>query len=409
MNKQLATRFLRYVNIDTQSDASSTTCPSTGKQFNLVKLLADELVDMGVTKVNVDQNGYLFATIPANTTKQVPVIGFIAHVDTSPDMSGNNIKPRIVENYAGADIVLNERDGIILSPSDSPELLNYIGNDLVVTDGHTLLGADDKSGITAIMLMAEFLVSHPEFEHGTVKIGFTPDEEIGRGADLFNVENFGADYAYTIDGEGLGAIEFENFNAASAIFDVKGREVHPGSGKDKMVNACLMLARIIGSIPVDQTPRYTDGYQGFFHTHTIEGNVEHAHAEMLIRDHDSNKFQQKKDWLKETVSALCNEYGGEYISLTITDQYKNMREKIEPHMHLIETAMEAMRQIGIEPKVSPIRGGTDGARLSYMGLPTPNIFAGGHNFHSRYEYVPLQSIEKASQTILKIIELYAAK
>lgn len=409
MNKQLATRFLRYVNIDTQSDASSTTCPSTSKQFNLIKQLADELVDMGVTKVNVDQNGYLFATIPANTTKPIPVIGFIAHVDTSPDMPGNNIKPRIIENYGGDAIALDEREGIFLSPAESPELLNYIGNDLVVTDGHTLLGADDKSGITAIMLMAEFLVSHPEFEHGTIKIGFTPDEEIGRGADLFNVKDFGADYAYTIDGEGLGGIEFENFNAASAIIDIKGREVHPGSGKDKMVNASLLLARIVGSVPIDQTPRYTDGYQGFFHTHLIEGNVEHAHAEMLIRDHDSNKFQQKKDWLNNIVRSLCNEYGGEYISLTITDQYKNMREKIEPHMHLVETAMEAMWQIGIEPKVSPIRGGTDGARLSYMDLPTPNIFAGGHNFHSRYEYVPLQNIEKASQTILKIIELYAAK
>lgn len=407
--KKIAERFMRYARIDTQSDERSTTCPSTAKQFNLIKSLADELNFLGLTKIDIDGNGYLFATIPSNVPYAVPAIGFIAHIDVSPDAPSENVKPQIISDYDGGDIVLNEAQNIVMSPADFPELRNYVGQDIITSDGTTLLGADDKAGVAAIMQMTEYVQNNPDFKHGPIKIAFTPDEEIGRGANLFDVKQFGADFAYTVDGGGIGEIEYENFNAAYAKITVTGKSVHPGSAKDKMVNATLLISRIIGSVPISSTPRYTDGYQGFFHFFKVEGDVERASAEVLIRDHDANLFEQKKKWLTDSAAALCKEYGGDYIKVEITDQYRNMREMIEPHMHIVDTAVEAMRQIGIEPKVQPIRGGTDGARLSYMGLPTPNLFAGGHNFHSRFEFVPIESMEKSSETILKILELYANK
>lgn len=407
--EKIAERFIRYARIDTQSDEKSTTCPSTTKQFMLIKALADELSDMGITKTDIDGNGYLFATIPANVNGDIPTIGFIAHIDVSPDAPSENVKPQIIKNYDGGDIMLNAERNIVLKVADSPELQNYVGQDIITTDGTTLLGADDKAGIAAIMQMAEYVVNNPDFKHGTIKIAFTPDEEIGRGADLFDVKRFGADFAYTIDGDGLGKVEFENFNAAYANISVTGKSVHPGSAKDKMVNASLLLSRIVGTVPISQTPRYTDGYEGFFHFFRIEGNVESATAELLIRDHDKNLFEQKKLWLLNTADALCKEYGGDYIKVKITDQYKNMREMIEPHMHIVDTAIEAIRQVGIEPIVQPIRGGTDGARLSFMGLPTPNLFAGGHNFHSRFEFLPINNMIKSMETMLKILELYTKK
>lgn len=405
--KKIAERFIRYARIDTQSDEKSTTCPSTAKQFILIKSLADELSDMGLTKVDIDGNGYLFATIPSNVSYEVPTIGFIAHIDVSPDAPSENVRPNIVQAYDGGDIVLNAERNIVLSPSEFPELKQYVGHDIITSDGTTLLGADDKAGIASIMQMVEYVQSNPDFKHGAIKIAFTPDEEIGRGADLFDVKKFGADFAYTIDGGGIGEIEYENFNASYAKITVMGKGVHPGSAKNKMVNATLLISRIIGSVPIEATPRYTDGYQGFFHFFKVEGDVEKAQAEVLIRDHDSSLFELKKKWLLSTANSLCKEYGGDYIKVEMQDQYRNMREMIEPHMHIVNTAIKAMQKIGIKPKVQPIRGGTDGARLSFMGMPTPNIFAGGHNFHSRYEFVPIDSMEKSSETILKILELYA--
>lgn len=406
---KISEQFIRYAKIDTQSDVNSTTCPSTNKQFNLAKVLKDELELMGVTKTELDENGYLYATIPANVKHEVPTIAFIAHLDTSPDMPADNVKPIVVKSYSGKDIILNMEQNIVLSPNEFPELKNYAGQDLIVTDGTTLLGADDKAGVTEIMLMAQYLCENPDFKHGTVKIAFTPDEEIGRGADLFNVEKFKADFAYTMDGGGIGELEYENFNAAHAKISVKGKNVHPGEAKNKMVNAVLILNRLVGTIPVEETPRYTEGYEGFFHVIEASGTVESSSAELIIRDHDQQKFQDKKQRLVDLTAELNKEYGGDYISLEIKDQYYNMRKMIEPHMHIIETAREAMEQVGVKPIIKPIRGGTDGARLSYMGLPTPNIFSGGHNYHSRYEFVPVQSIEKARDVIIKIIELYQEK
>lgn len=407
--KKITERFIRYARVDTQSDETSTTCPSTTKQFMLLKMLADELVDMGLTKVDIDGNGYLFATIPANVTVKVPTIGFIAHVDVSPDAPSENIKPNVVKNYDGGDIVLDAEQNIVLSPNDFPELKNYVGDDIVTTNGLTLLGADDKAGIAAIMQMVDYVQNNPDFKHGTIKIAFTPDEEIGRGADLFDVKKFGADFAYTVDGDGLGNIEYENFNAASAKITVIGKNVHPGNGKNKMVNAALLISRIIGQVPVKQTPRYTSGYEGFFHFYKVEGGVEKASAEAIIRDHDKTLFERKKQWLNDCADSLNREYGGEYIKVEITDRYYNMREMIEPHMHIVETAVTAIKEIGLKPVIQPIRGGTDGARLSFMGLPTPNLFAGAHNFHSIYEYVPVSNMMKASETLLKILEIYTAK
>lgn len=407
MNK-LAERFIRYAKIDTQSDEKSTTCPSTNKQFNLAKVLKDELEQMDYIKTELDENGYLFATIPSNIKEKVPVIGFIAHLDTSPDMPADNVKPIVIKSYSGKDIILNQEKNIILSPNDFPELKEYVGQDLITTDGNTLLGADDKAGVAEIMQMAKILSEKPEIKHGTIKIGFTPDEEIGRGADLFDVKRFGADFAYTLDGGRIGELEYENFNAGHARFTVKGKNVHPGEAKGKMVNATLILNRIIGTIPVSETPRYTTGYEGFYHVLHINGNVEHAEAELIIRDHDMDKFEAKKNHLLTIVNELNKEYGN-CITVEIKDQYFNMKKMVEPHMHIIETAKKAMELSGVTPIIKPIRGGTDGARLSYMGLPTPNIFAGGHNFHSRFEFVPVQSMEKAVKTIIKIIELYAEK
>jgi len=403
---RISDRFIRYAKIDTQSNEASTTCPSTNKQFNLAKELKDELEEMGINKTQLDENGYLYATIPSNVNYNIPTIGFIAHLDTSPDMPADSVKPIKVKDYSGKDIILNLKDNIILSPNEFPELLRYVGQDLIVTDGTTLLGADDKAGITEIMEMAQYICDNPEFKHGKIKIAFTPDEEIGRGADLFNVEDFGADFAYTIDGGGIGELEYENFNAANALITVKGKNVHPGDAKNKMVNAVLILNRIVGSLPIEETPRYTENYQGFFHVIHAKGTVEESQAELIIRDHDDQKFQEKKDRLVALTKDLNEEYGGDYITLKIKDQYYNMKKMIEPHFHIIETAKKAMELIGIEPIIKPIRGGTDGARLSYMGLPTPNIFSGGHNYHSRYEFIPIKSMEKATETILKIIELY---
>lgn len=404
---QLAERFIRYAKIDTQSDEKSTTCPSTNKQFNLAKVLKDELEQMDFIKTELDENGYLYATIPSNIKEKVPTVAFIAHLDTSPDVPADNVKPIVIKDYSGKDIILDLDNNVVLSPNDFPELKNYVGQDLITTDGKTLLGADDKAGIAEIMQMAKTLTDNPEIKHGVIKIAFTPDEEIGRGANLFDVEKFGADFAYTIDGGAIGELEYENFNAAHAKFTVEGKNVHPGEATNKMVNATLILNRIIGSLPVSETPRYTEGYQGFFHVLEFSGNVEGAEAEMLIRDHDLEIFNQKKKRIEDLVSDLNKEYGSDYIKLEIKDQYFNMKKMIEPHYHIVETAKKAMELVGIKPIIKPIRGGTDGARLSYMGLPTPNIFSGGHNYHSRFEYVSIQSMEKAVETILKIIELYS--
>lgn len=405
----LIDRFVRYAKIDTQSDPNSTTCPSTNKQFNLALTLKDELEQMGVNKTEVDENGYLYATIPANIKTKVPNIGFIAHLDTSPDMPADNVKPIIIKDYSGKDVILNMEKNIVLSPKDFPELKKYVGQDLIATDGNTLLGADDKAGVTEIMQMAQYISDNPDFKHGTIQLAFTPDEEIGRGADLFNVKKFGAEFAYTMDGGEIGELEYENFNAAQAKITVSGKNVHPGEAHNKMVNASLILNRLIGGLPVEETPRYTTGYQGFFHVLHFNGTVEKSVAELLIRDHDDKLFEEKKERLKSMAEALNVEYGSDYIKLEITDQYLNMRKMIEPHMHIVETARQAMEEVGVIPNIKPIRGGTDGARLSYMGLPTPNIFSGGHNFHSRYEFVPIHSMEKAVETMLKIVELYLNK
>lgn len=406
---KLSEQFIRYAKIDTQSNEESTTCPSTNKQFNLAKVLKDELEEMGINKTELDENGYLFATIPSNVNYDVPTVGFISHLDTSPDMPADNVKPIVVKDYSGKDIILNLENNVVLSPNEFPELSRYVGQDLIVTDGNTLLGADDKAGITEIMQMAEYICENPDFKHGTIKIAFTPDEEIGRGADLFNVKKFNADFAYTMDGGGIGELEYENFNAALAKISVKGKNVHPGEAKNKMVNATLILNRIIGALPIEETPRYTENYQGFYHVLHFKGTVENSSAELIIRDHDDDKFLEKKQRLEKLTLDLNKEYGNDYIQLVIKDQYLNMKKMIEPHLHIVETAKKAMELVGIKPIIKPIRGGTDGARLSYMGLPTPNIFSGGHNYHSRYEFVSIQSMEKATDTILKIVELYTEK
>ncbi len=409
MKQQILDRFLRYIAIDTQSDESSTAFPSTSKQFDLLKLLRDELSAFGLKDVVLDEFGYVMATLPANTAKKVPVIGFIAHVDTAPDMSGANINPRLVENYDGSDIVLNKELNVVISPGDFPEMKDYLGQTLIVTDGTTLLGADDKAGVTEIMAAVEYLVNHPEIEHGTIKIGFTPDEEIGRGVDKFEVVRFGADFAYTMDGGGVGELEFENFNAAGAKVFIQGRNIHPGYAKNKMKNAILMAMEFNALLPVHERPEFTQDYEGFYHVVKTEGSVEHAMLQYIIRDHDRKKFGQKKETFKACIDFMNQRYGKDTFTLELKDQYFNMREQIEPVYHIVETARHAIVELGIEPKVVPIRGGTDGARLSYMGLPCPNIFAGGHNFHGKLEFVPLESMVKATEVILKILELYTKK
>ena len=399
-------RFLRYVSVDTQSNEESASQPSTEKQWDLLKMICKELNDMGV-EASLDEYGYVMGTIPSNIEKEVPAVGFIAHVDTAPDASGKDIKPQIIKNYDGSDIALKGVQGLYLKPSEFPELLHFIGQTLITTDGTTLLGADDKAGVAEIMNAAQWIMEHPDFKHGTLKIGFTPDEEIGRGVVKFDVKRFGADYAYTMDGGEIGELEFENFNAASAKIHIQGRNVHPGSAKGKMKNAILIGQELNSLLPIEQRPEYTEGYEGFFHIISFKGAVEEADFAYIIRDHDAVKFDRKKEVIRECVDFINRKYGEGTAVLDLRDQYRNMREQVEPHYHIIEKAVKAMEMEGIKPKIQPIRGGTDGANLSYMGLPCPNIFAGGLNFHGKMEFVPLESIEAASKVILNIIGLFA--
>ncbi len=400
-------RFISYVTIDTESDPYSDTTPSTKKQWNLANKLAEELKTIGMQDVSIDDNAYIMATLPSNVEHQVPTIGFISHFDTSPDFTGANVNPQIIENYHGGDIVLNKEENIILSPDYFEDLKLYIGQTLITTDGTTLLGADDKAGICEIVSAMEYLINHPEIKHGKIRVGFTPDEEIGRGAHKFNVEKFGADWAYTMDGSQIGELEYENFNAASAVVKVKGKIVHPGYAKGKMVNSMYIATEFINSLPRIETPEHTEGYQGFFHLHDMKGEVEETTLQYIIRDHDKGHFEARKEVMQKLTNELNSQYGREVITTVIKDQYYNMREKIEPVMHIVDIAEEAMKELHIEPLIKAIRGGTDGSQLSYMGLPCPNIFAGGHNFHGRYEYVPVESMIKATEVICKIAELTA--
>lgn len=402
-------RFLKYVTFDTQSDESTGVTPSTAKQMVFAQYLKTELEELGLEDISLDENGYLFATLPANVEREIPTIGFIAHMDTSPDMSGENVSPRIVEKYEGGDIVLSEADHIILSPSQFPELKDHVGEDLIVTDGHTLLGADDKAGIAEIVAAVAYLKAHPEIEHGKIRIGFNPDEEIGLGAHKFDVEKFGCKWAYTMDGGEVGELEFENFNAAAAKVHVKGRNVHPGYAKNKMINSMLVANEFVAMLPADETPATTDGYEGFFHLVGMEGEVESSTLSYIIRDHDREKFEARKSFIKVCADRLNEKYGADTVTVELKDQYYNMRQQVEPLMHIIDIAFAAMKEAGFEPKVKAIRGGTDGAQLSFKGLPCPNIFAGGLNFHGRYEFVPVQSIEKAMNVIVKIAELTAKR
>lgn len=406
MKVNVVDRFIKYAKIDTQSDENSNQTPSTLKQFNLAKEIERELIEMGMTDVSLDNNCYLMASLPANSDKRIPTIGFIAHLDTSPDMSGENVKPRIVKQYAGNDIVLNEEQHIVLSPHDFPELLDHIGEDLIVTDGTTLLGADDKAGIAEIITAMQYFLDHPEIAHGKVRIAFTPDEEIGRGADKFDVQKFGAEWGYTVDGGEVGELEYENFNAASAKITIQGRNVHPGYAKNKMINALHVANELIDLLPANERPEFTEGYEGFFHLTSLNGTVEEAVVSFIIRDHERNRFEKRKKIMQDAVSFL-NERYPDRLKLELRDQYYNMREKVEPVKHVIDYAFRAMEDVGVTPRVKPIRGGTDGARLSFMGLPCPNIFAGGLNFHGRYEFIPVQSLEKATQVIEKIVEIVA--
>ena len=399
-------RFISYITIDTQSDSSSEATPSTEKQWNLAHKLVDELQAIGLSDVTIDDNAYIMATLPSNVDHDVPTIGFISHFDTSPDFSGTNVNPQIIRNYDGKDIVLNKEKDIILSSSYFDDLLQYIGQTIITTDGTTLLGADDKAGITEIVTAMEYLVNNPQIKHGTVKVGFTPDEEIGRGAHKFDVEKFGAEWAYTMDGSQIGELEYENFNAAGAKITIKGKSVHPGYAKGKMVNALLIANKIISDLPKHEIPEETSGREGFFHVHHFDGEIENATVELIIRDHDLKRFEQRKKLVEDIVQKFNNEYDN-CIELELKDQYFNMKEKVEPVFHIIETAKKAMEDIGIKPIIKPIRGGTDGSQLSYMGLPCPNIFAGGHNFHGKYEYVPIESMQKAVEVIVRICELTA--
>lgn len=398
-------RFLRYVKYETTSDENSNTTPSTKNQLEFAKILGSELEELGLSDVSVDKNGYVMGTLPSNINKTVPTIGFIAHMDTAPDMSGKNINPKIVDNYDGNDIVLNEEKNIVLSPKEFPELKNYIGNTLITTDGTTLLGADDKAGVAEIITAVEYLINNPNIPHGTIKIGFTPDEEIGSGADHFDVEKFGADYAYTVDGGPIGELEYENFNAAGAKITIQGRNVHPGSAKNKMINSMLIAMELNSMLPVNERPEFTEGYESFYHLTDIHGDVENTTISYIIRDHYKDRFEVKKETMKRIVDILNYRYGN-IISLELKDQYYNMKEKIEPVMHIVNIAKRAMEEVDVEPIISPVRGGTDGARLSYMGLPCPNLFTGGQNFHGKFEYIPTFAMEKSVKVILKIISLY---
>lgn len=400
--EKMLERFLKYVTFDTESCDDATVVPTTEGQFVFARFLEQELKDMGLSEVVLDDKGYLYATLPANCDEEIPVVGFIAHLDTSPDMSGKDVTPRVVTNYAGGDIVLCEKNGIVLSTADFPEVENYKGHDLVVTDGHTLLGADDKAGIAEIVSAIAYLQAHPEIKHGKVRIAFNPDEEIGRGAHNFNVPLFGCDWAYTIDGSCEGELEFENFNAGSASFSVQGRNVHPGYAKGKMLNALRVATAIVEAVPASESPECTEGYEGFYHLMGINGGVDHATVSYIIRDHNRDIFEKRMAFMKEVAGNINAQYGAGTVELELKEQYRNMREKVEPKMHIIELAKSAMEKAGVVPVIKPIRGGTDGAQLSFMGLPCPNLFAGGVNFHSRYEFVSVQVMEKAVMTIVNI-------
>ena len=405
----LVERFLKYVSFDTQSSEETEVTPSTPGQMVFAKYLKEELESLGLEDITLDEHGYLFATLPANIDKPVPTIGFIAHMDTSPDMSGKDVSPRIVQNYDGSDIVLCAEENVVLSPSQFPELLDHKGEDLIVNNGKTLLGEDDKAGIAEIVSAIVYLKEHPEIKHGKIRIGFNPDEEIGLGAHKFDVEKFGCDWAYTMDGGEVGELEFENFNAASAKITFKGRNVHPGYAKNKMINSIRVANRFCAMLPAHETPEHTEGYEGFYHLISFNGDVEQTTVAYIIRDHDRARFESRKKKIERFVSEINAEYGEGTATLELRDQYYNMREKIEPVMHIIDTAFAAMEAVGVKPNVKPIRGGTDGAQLSFKGLPCPNIFAGGLNFHGRYEFAPIQNMEKAMKVIVKIAELVAIK
>ena len=405
--QHLINRFVSYVTVDTESDPTSESTPSTAKQWDLANALVEELKSIGMQEVSIDENAYIMATLPSNSAKKLPIIGFISHFDTSPDFTGANVKPQIIENYDGNDIILDKEQNIVLSPTYFEDLLLYKGQTLITTDGNTLLGADDKAGITEIISAMEYLINHPEIEHGTIKVGFTPDEEIGRGAHKFDVKKFGADWAYTMDGSQVGELEYENFNAAGAIVTVKGKIVHPGYAKGKMINSMYIATEFINSLPQLETPEHTEGREGFFHLHNMIGAVEETKLHYIIRDHDRSHFEARKNVINKLAEDLNTQYGRDVISIEIKDQYFNMREKIEPVMHIVDIAEKAMIEANIKPLVKPIRGGTDGSQLSYMGLPCPNIFAGGHNFHGRYEYVPVESMQKAIEVIVNIAQLVA--
>ncbi len=402
-------RFISYVTIDTESDPNSDTTPSTKKQWDLANKLVEELKNIGMHDVTIDENGYVMATLPSNVKHKTPTIGFISHFDTSPDFTGANVKPQIVKNYDGKDIVLNKEKNIILSPDYFEDLLLYKGQTLITTDGTTLLGADDKAGITEIVTAMEHLIKNPQIKHGKIRVAFTPDEEIGRGAHKFNVKKFGADWAYTMDGSQVGELEYENFNAAGVTIKIKGKSVHPGYAKGKMINSLLIANQFLSLLPKREIPQLTDEYQGFFHFYSIKGTIELTEIKGIVRDHDRDKFDAKKELLQQIVDDLKENYGDDMISVEMKDQYYNMKEKIEPVMHIVNIAEKAMEEVGVTPIIKPIRGGTDGSQLSFMGLPCPNIFAGGHNFHGKYEYVPLESMKKAVDVIVKIAELTAKK
>ncbi|MFT5737481.1 MAG: tripeptide aminopeptidase [Maribacter sp.] len=401
-------RFLSYVTIDTQSDPTSNTTPSTLKQWNLANKLVDELKQIGMKEVSIDENAYIMATLPSNVAHAVPTIGFISHFDTTPDFSGTNVNPQIIANYDGNDIILNAKENIVLSPDYFEDLLQYKGQTIITTDGTTLLGADDKAGITEIITAMEYLIQHPEIKHGKIRVGFTPDEEIGRGAHKFDVTSFAAEWAYTMDGSQIGELEYENFNAAGAKITILGKSVHPGYAKGKLVNSLAIGNEFISMLPKNETPETTMDREGFFHVYRMDGGIEKTELELIVRDHDTQKFEQRKALLLKITDTLKAKHG-DCIQLVINDQYYNMKEKITPVMHIVEVAKEAMEQLGIVPNIKPIRGGTDGSQLSFMGLPCPNIFAGGHNFHGKYEYVPVESMQKATEVIVKICELTATK
>lgn len=407
MKEKILERFLRYVKTDTQSKPDSSQFPSTDKQLQFAKTLADELKNAGLTDISLDEKAYVMATLPANVDFNVPVIGFLSHMDTSPDMSGTHVNPQVVNNYNGEDILLNKSSGLTLKTADFPEIKQYKGQTIITTDGTTLLGADDKAGIAEIITAMEYLVSHPEIKHGIIKVGFTPDEEVGRGVDFFDVKKFGAGYAYTMDGGELGELEYENFNAAKARVSIQGRNVHPGTAKNKMINSLLVAGEFNNLLPVEQRPEFTSDYEGFFHLTRLEGTVENSVIDYIIRDHDRTKFENKKALMHDIAGLLNRKYPDGTIKLEIQDQYFNMREKIEPVFHILEIARKAFEDLGIQPKIIPVRGGTDGSRLSFMDLPCPNIFAGGHNFHGKFEYVPLESMVAATNVIIRIVEMYA--